>query len=192
MACLLSFLNPQDAFEFLSTHKSLQKAETPWTILEEWLELKEFREFGLSILPKSTHLSIKRDLATYAVKKLGYNCTNCYCPLKGQKNVGLFACTSLCTGCSEKRFKFEEGSDYVEGTIRFYLTGDDSITTKGLAFLSYPFWISIDDISEKVKAKHGSALHLAQSIYEEKIFFKVIVIILIYIYIIYIVIYKSI
>ena len=77
----------------------------------------------------------------------------------------------MCSTCSSRKFK-DTNAKYVEGTVRFYLTGEDYITTRGLAFLQHPYWISTDDPSAEIILSHGSAYRLAQRIYEEKIFFK--------------------
>jgi len=85
--------------------------------------------------------------------------------------VGLFASTSLCNCCSRARF---EGENTVEGTIRFYLAGLDSITIKGYAFLKYPFFMNLDndDIKFRIDSLCNSAFESALSIWEEKIFFQ--------------------
>ena len=85
--------------------------------------------------------------------------------------IGLFASTSLCNCCSRARF---EGADTVEGTIRFYLSGLDSITIKGYAFLKYPFFMNLDneDIKSRIDTLCNSAFESALSIWEEKIFFQ--------------------
>lgn len=165
---ILKLLTPNDSCELLSTQKICLVAEAPWRILECLLQIGEHRHI---FNPHSrSDTKVTRLFVLHALKKLGYNCTNCYAPLDGSEN-GLFACTSLCTRCATTQF-MKEGSPYVEGTIRFYLSGDSSISTKGRAFKTHPYWISTDILEDKVKEMHGSAFALAQQIYEEKLFFK--------------------
>lgn len=63
--------------------------------------------------------------------------------------------------------------DFIEGTIRFYLSGLDSITIKGLAFLTYPYFVCIDeDVKKKVDDMFGSAFEVSLGIWQEKKFFS--------------------
>ena len=136
------------------------------------LEIKDYMDLAkLSAFFNIQTNNEYRELVIYSVKKLGYNCVNCYVPLDGKLEHGLFAAASLCTSCAIEKFKMEN-SPYVDGIIRFYLSGEDSITLKGKAFLEHPFWLSVDDVYERVKTSFGSAYELAQSIYAEKTFFK--------------------
>ena len=136
------------------------------------LEIKDYMDLAkLSTFFNKQTTNEYRELVIYSVKKLGYNCVNCYVPLDGRLEHGLFAAASLCTSCAIEKFKMEN-APYVDGIIRFYLSGEDSITLKGKAFLEHPFWLSIDDVYDRVKTSFGSAYELAQSIYAEKSFFK--------------------
>lgn len=62
------------------------------------------------------------------------------------------------------------GAGYVDGLVRFYLCGNDSITTRGQAFLVHPYWIGLDNAYEGVLQQYGGAFRLAQAIYDEKVF----------------------
>lgn len=69
---ILGFLQPGDAIEFLICHPYSIENSLPWNMINEWLELNCLDE---QIKAKFDH---PRKLAIHAVKKLGYNCTNCY------------------------------------------------------------------------------------------------------------------
>jgi hypothetical protein len=111
-----------------------------------------------------------RHLVLHAIRQLGFVCTRCSIPLDGIN--GLFACTNLCSTCSLRKFRWNN-APYVEGTIKFYLIGNQSITSTGKAFLTPPYWVqdSSDDVRtrEEIVRKHGSVFELAQRIYEEKV-----------------------
>lgn len=158
-ANIIPFLTPNDAIEFLCCHRALLSSESSWLIMVDLCRVRSF-------LSKS-HTA--RSLVTHTLRKLQYNCTECWSPLAGK--LGLFACSSMCSVCSTLKFKTDR-SMYVDGTIRFYLTGEDFITTRGYAFLRHPYWISTDDPTEEIVTMHGSAFHLAEKIYNEKMFFR--------------------
>ena len=111
-----------------------------------------------------------RHLILHVVRKLGFICVRCSTPLDGTK--GLFACTNLCRSCALRKFR-RLNAPYVDGTIKFYLCGNESITSRGRAFLTTPYWVSIeiDDIrnKEEIIKRHGTVFELAQRIYEEKV-----------------------
>jgi hypothetical protein len=44
----------------------------------------------------------------------------------------------------------------LDGIIRFYLSGEESLTIKGKAFKDHPFWISQDDCCDRIAEKHES------------------------------------
>ncbi|CAK9250850.1 unnamed protein product [Sphagnum jensenii] len=114
-------------------------------------------------------------------------------PTIHDEGTGLFACTSRCNACTFNQFRATRrcllllnplsnsnyppfpllfyGSPYVEGIIRFYLAGDDSIVSHGRAFLEHPYWLSVNDDSADTLRRYGSAFELAQRIYEEKVLF---------------------
>lgn len=71
----------------------------------------------------------QRHLILHAIRQLGFNCTHCSIPLDGPH--GLFACTNLCNPCALRKFR-SNNEGYVEGTIRFYLSGNESIISKGV------------------------------------------------------------
>ena len=55
--------------------------------------------------------------------------------------------------------------------IRFYLSGEKSIITKGRAFLTHPYWISDDDkyYTRFFNEHGGDPYQLAEEIYAEKV-----------------------
>jgi hypothetical protein len=63
-------------------------------------------------------------------------------------------------------------TSYVDGSIKFYLSGEKSIVTKGRAFLIPPYFISDDDkYHEKFFTEYGGdPYQLAEEIYAEKVF----------------------
>ena len=111
-----------------------------------------------------------RHLILHSVRKLGFVCVRCSSPLDGSK--GIFACTNLCRNCALRKFR-RLNSVYVDGTIKFYLCGNESITSRGRAFLIAPYWVSMesDDVhnKEEIIKRHGTVYELAQRIYEEKV-----------------------
>jgi hypothetical protein len=64
--------------------------------------------------------------------------------------------------------QFFSSTSYVDGSIRFYLSGEKSIITKGRAFLTPPYFISDDDkYHEKFFTEYGGdAYQLAEETYD--------------------------
>jgi hypothetical protein len=74
----------------------------------------------------------------------------------------------MCRQCATTKFKARRDG-YVDGLIKFYLCGEESITTRGQAYKEYPYWISTDEAWRIIVDKYGSAWMVAQVIYEEKV-----------------------
>lgn len=50
--------------------------------------------------------------------------------------------------------------------------GEESVVSRGRAFVNSPYWVCTDDCSSQVLHSHSSVLELAQRLYEEKVFFS--------------------
>ncbi len=160
---LIPFMMPQDAVEFLACHPHAFFNSMGWTVIKYLLKME-------TILAENPSQFIKykndRDLMLHVIRKYGLCCSECFTILDGPN--GFFCCTSLCKSCSFAKFC---GCSYVDSVVRFYLCGSENITVKGKAFLIHPFWWGDDDESAEVLKRHGTALNLAELIYEEKMFF---------------------
>jgi len=162
---LVKLIQGYDIFTFLSTCKFLVNCNA-WDIIIHQLEIPNHL---LDLLPPEMR-STKRLATLFVVNQLGFACSCCLKPLDGREG-SLFACTTLCKTCSLKKFI---GSDFVEGTIKFYLSGLDSVTIKGLAFLQYPYFVCTDeDVKTKIEQLFGSAFEVSIAIYQEKEFFRI-------------------
>ena len=161
---LLKLMHGYDIPAFLSCCKFLMNSNV-WGIIMHQLGIPRNL---MELLPIENRMN-DRVSTLFIVNQLGYACCCCLKPLDGREG-SLFACTSLCRNCSLQKFT---GSDFVEGTIRFYLSGLDSITIKGYAFLTYPYFVCIDeDVKTKIDVLFGSAFEVAIAILQEKIFFS--------------------
>ena len=138
-----------------------------WLVLLNLYSLTRYEAVGMKYLRAEL---FPRTLVIHAVRHLGLICERCPRILEGQN--GLFAFTHLCNMCATSQLKASE-SPYVDAVIRFYLSGDDFITSRGYAFLSSPFWVceasSLQETNDTIVNKHGSVFELAQRIFEEKV-----------------------
>ncbi len=163
---ILSFLSPNEGIDLLTSHNTLIFSKSCWDDILELCQLKEF----VPRFERYFNTYHPRKFVVHAIRRLGYLCLKCYTPLNGPN--GIFACTTLCSSCALKKFTLQK-EPYVSATIRFYLCGEDTLTTSGKAVLIEPYWVSDDDNSGEMKQVHGSLLDLAQKIYEEKVVFAV-------------------
>ena len=160
----LNYITANDIIQFLSICTFLLNNSTCWDIVVKKLDLKAA---DIQLVPSAKKCT-PRKLTLFTINQLGFSCQQCLNILDGTN--GLFAVSSLCKNCSTSKFK---GTECVEGTIRFYLSGMDSITIKGHAFLTYPFFVNVDDdVKTRIDNLCGSAFQVALSIYEEKMFFR--------------------
>lgn len=165
---LLSCLNVADGVSLLCSHPSLYNSPVPWSVLRNWTGVEAYIPFmPPAILYRTIHTD--RNAVMYSIVKLGYNCIKCYRSLNGPN--GFFACSNVCNRCAVQHF-VRHNCPYVDGIIKFYLCGDDFVTTRGQAFVEAPYWISLDDAYKTVVRQHDNAFMLAQKIFEEKEFFK--------------------
>lgn len=160
---IFSYLTPADSIEFLHSNRETYYSYTAWSIL---LKMMQLEDIYYSEIPSKIGISSQRGLVIHAIRRLGYNCSSCYIPLNGIN--GLFACTNICNTCAIKIFK-DNNCPFVDGIVRFYLCGQEALTTRGQAFLIHPYWLSTDDSYRRVIQTHGNAFNLAQAIYEEKV-----------------------
>lgn len=159
---LLVYLTLREIFNLLVCCKRAFDTDIPWKILHQRMKISHYQTF-------LDRFSCVRDIVLHVGFRLGFVCLHCCYPLDGPS--GFFACTNLCNTCAKHKFK-SGGHPYVEGIVRFYLSGTDYITSRGHAFVLPPYWINIDNSYREAIIRNGHAVRMAQAIYEEKQFFK--------------------
>jgi hypothetical protein len=158
---LLSYLKPPNAVNFLCCCRNTLHHDTGWKILLYFMNLWDF--YQEKLIHQYPH---PKQVVTYSIYKLGFNCARCYKLLHGPD--GFFAFSNMCRKCSILRLR-EEKSGYIESNIRFFLCGNMTISTKGYAFLTYPYWISVDDSFTEITSSIEESFQIAQNIVEEKV-----------------------
>jgi hypothetical protein len=168
---LMEFLRPRDVFNLLDSCRALRNHNEAWNVLLSLLGLKTIHSTSERVNRKCC-----RAVALFSVTVLGFNCIDCFQPLHGPN--GFFAFTNVCNKCSIRRFK-SGNHGYVEALVRFYLVGDQTVVSRGFAFLVFPYWlsISIEDCRDVPYIQGSSspldcrqsAFEYAFTLYEEKV-----------------------